>query len=116
MPSAEGNSAARRKSFGALREGEEGHFSSVEPHFKLESSSSGRLRRSGRAVSCYMTGVEVHRLGGTDIKLGVSADQIADRAVGHLTKLPSVEIGLEEARQGDLSTSPVEDSHIAGVS
>jgi hypothetical protein len=63
-----------------------------------------------------MTGVEVHRLGGTDIKLGVSADQIADRAVGHLTKLPSVEIGLEEARQGDLSTSPVEDSHIAGVS
>jgi hypothetical protein len=53
----------------------------------------------GRAVSSYMTGVEVHRLGGTDIKLGISADQIAARAVGHLTKLPSVEMGLEEARQ-----------------
>jgi hypothetical protein len=47
----------------------------------------------GRAVSSYMTGVEVHRLGGTDIKLGVSADQIVVRAVRHLTKLPLVEIG-----------------------
>jgi hypothetical protein len=53
----------------------------------------------GRAASSYMTGVEVHKLGGADIKLGISADQIAARAVGHLTKFPSLEMGLEEARQ-----------------
>jgi hypothetical protein len=53
----------------------------------------------GRAAAAYMTGVEVYRTSGADLKLGVSADQIAANAVGHLTKLPSLEIGLEEARQ-----------------
>ena len=53
----------------------------------------------GRAAAAYMTGVEVYRTSGADLKLGVSADQIAANAVGHLTKLPSLEIGLEETRQ-----------------
>jgi hypothetical protein len=53
----------------------------------------------GRALGSYMTGVEVYRTAGADLKLGVSADQIAARAVGHLTRLPSLEVGLEEARQ-----------------
>jgi hypothetical protein len=46
-----------------------------------------------------MTGVEVYRTAGADLKLTTSADQIAARANGHLTTLPSLEIGLEEARQ-----------------
>lgn len=53
----------------------------------------------GRAAAAYMTGVEVYRTAGADLKLAVSADQIAANAIGHLTKLPSLEIGLEEARQ-----------------
>jgi hypothetical protein len=53
----------------------------------------------GRALAAYMTGVEVYRTAGADLKLGVSADQIAANAVGHLTKLPSLEVGLEETRQ-----------------
>jgi hypothetical protein len=53
----------------------------------------------GRALGSYMTGVEVYRTAGADLKLGVSADQIAARSVGHLTRLPSLEVGLEEARQ-----------------
>ncbi len=52
----------------------------------------------GRAAAAYMTGMEVHR-STSDLKLGISADQIAANAIGHLTKLPSLEIGLEEARQ-----------------
>jgi hypothetical protein len=52
----------------------------------------------GRAAAAYMTGMEVHRTAGADLKLGVSADQIAANAVGNLTRLPSLEIGLEEAR------------------
>src|SRR5437660_1527934 len=52
----------------------------------------------GRAAAAYMTGVEVYRTAGADLKLGISADQIAANAIGHLTKLPSLEIGLEEAR------------------
>ena len=53
----------------------------------------------GRALGSYMTGVEVYKTAGADLKLAISADQIAARANGHLTKLPSLEVGLEEARQ-----------------
>jgi hypothetical protein len=53
----------------------------------------------GRALAAYMTGVQVYRTAGADLKLGVSADQIAANALGHLTKLPSLEVGLEETRQ-----------------
>jgi len=53
----------------------------------------------GRALAAYMTGMEVYRTACADLKLGVSADQIAANAVGNRTKLPSLEVGLEEARQ-----------------
>ncbi len=53
----------------------------------------------GRALGSYMTGVEVYKTAGADLKLGISADQIAATAVGHKTRLPSLEVGLEEARQ-----------------
>ena len=53
----------------------------------------------GRALAAYMTGVQVYRTAGADLKLGVSADQIAAAAIGNQTKLPSLEVGLEEARQ-----------------
>jgi hypothetical protein len=53
----------------------------------------------GRALGSYMTGVEVYKTAGADLRLGISADQLAANVNGHLTKLPSLEIGLEEARQ-----------------
>jgi hypothetical protein len=53
----------------------------------------------GRAAAAYMTGMEVYRTSGADLKLGVSGDQVIANAVGHQTKLPSLEVGLEEARQ-----------------
>jgi hypothetical protein len=52
----------------------------------------------GRAAAAYMTGMMVHRTT-TDLKLGVSADQLAAAAIGKQTRLPSLEVGLEEARQ-----------------
>jgi Protein of unknown function (DUF1552) len=53
----------------------------------------------GRALSAYMTGMRVYKTAGADLKLGVSADQMMARAVGDQTRLPSLEIGLEESRQ-----------------
>jgi hypothetical protein len=53
----------------------------------------------GRALGSYMTGVEVYKTAGADLKLSISADQIAANAIGHETRLPSLEVGLEEARQ-----------------
>ena len=51
----------------------------------------------GRALAAYMTGMEVNQ-DVTDLRSGVSADQVAANAIGHLTRLPSIELGLEEAR------------------
>ena len=51
----------------------------------------------GRAAAAYMTGMEVYRTV-SDLKLGVSGDQVIANAIGDKTKLPSLEIGLEEAR------------------
>jgi hypothetical protein len=53
----------------------------------------------GRALAAYMSGVEVYRTAGADLKLGATPDQIAAGAIGRLTRLPSLEVGLEEARQ-----------------
>ncbi|HEY2434077.1 MAG TPA: DUF1552 domain-containing protein [Vicinamibacterales bacterium] len=53
----------------------------------------------GRALGSYMTGAQVYKTAGADLKLGISADQIASDAIGRETRLPSLEVGLEEARQ-----------------
>ena len=52
----------------------------------------------GRALAAYMTGSFVHQ-SVSNLKLGVSADQIIANAIGKQTMLPSLEIGLEETRQ-----------------
>lgn len=52
----------------------------------------------GRALAAYMTGSVVHQ-SVSNLKLGVSADQIIAEVVGKQTMLPSLEIGLEETRQ-----------------
>jgi hypothetical protein len=52
----------------------------------------------GRALSAYMTGSFVHK-SVSNLRLGVSADQIIASVVGQQTMLPSLEIGLEETRQ-----------------
>lgn len=51
----------------------------------------------GRALAAYMTGMEVKQEL-TNLEVGVSADQVAANAVGRLTRLPSLEVGLEESR------------------
>jgi Protein of unknown function (DUF1552) len=53
----------------------------------------------GRALGSYMTGAQVYKTAGADLKLGISADQIAANAIGRDTRLPSLEVGLDEARQ-----------------
>jgi len=52
----------------------------------------------GRALSAYMTGSFVHQ-SVSNLKLGVSADQVIAGAVGKHTRFPSLELGLEETRQ-----------------
>lgn len=70
----------------------------------------------GRAMASYMTGVEVYKTAGADLRVAISADQIAARANGHLTKLPSLEVGLEEARQAGNCDSGYSCAYVYNVS
>lgn len=52
-----------------------------------------------RSCSAFLTGAQPRKTAGADIHAGVSADQIAANQVGHHTRLPSLEVGIEEGRQ-----------------
>jgi len=52
-----------------------------------------------RAMSAYLTGCQPRKTGGANIKVGQSVDQAIAERVGHLTKFPSLEIGIEEGKQ-----------------
>ena len=46
----------------------------------------------------FISGQIVHKTAGRDIKCGMSADQYMARHFGHLTPLPSIELGIEPTR------------------
>jgi len=49
-----------------------------------------------RAMGAFLTGAQPRKTDGTDIRAGISADQVAAAHLGHLTRLPSLEIGCEQ--------------------
>jgi hypothetical protein len=49
-----------------------------------------------RAMPSYLTGVQARKTQGANIHIGTSADQAAAARVGHLTRFPSLELGIEE--------------------
>jgi len=52
-----------------------------------------------RSCAAFLTGSQPRKTSGADIHAGVSVDQIAAQQIGHMTRLPSLEIGIEEGRQ-----------------
>jgi hypothetical protein len=52
----------------------------------------------GRCCGSYLTGIQVKK-STSDIKAGVSMDQIVAKQVGQSNRFPSLEIGLEDSRQ-----------------
>ena len=64
---------------------------------------NGRAKGDGpgdhaRCAASYLTGAHPYKTSGADIRLGVSVDQVAADRIGKLTKLPSLEIGIERGR------------------
>jgi hypothetical protein len=52
----------------------------------------------GRCCGSYLTGVQVKKTV-SDIKASVSCDQVVANGIGRQTRFPSLEVGLEDARQ-----------------
>jgi hypothetical protein len=48
-----------------------------------------------RSAAAWLTGCHPRKTHGADIKAGISADQIAARYMGNLTRFPSLELGCE---------------------
>jgi hypothetical protein len=51
-----------------------------------------------RAVATFLTGCMPKKTAGADIHLGISVDQIAAQKIGHLTRLPSLELSTDGQR------------------
>lgn len=52
-----------------------------------------------RAMSAFLTGSQPRKTEGANIRVGMSADQAAADRIGHLTRFPSLELGIEEGSQ-----------------
>ena len=56
-----------------------------------------------RSLATFLTGVHPRKTDGANIRVGISADQIAAQFIGRDTRLPSLELGCDEwARIGEL--------------
>ena len=51
-----------------------------------------------RASATFLTGCQARKTAGADIHLGISVDQIAAQQIGHLTRLPSLELSTDGQR------------------
>lgn len=52
-----------------------------------------------RCVAAFLTGAQPRKTDGADIQVGQSIDQFAAERIGQLTRLPSLELGIEPGRQ-----------------
>ena len=52
-----------------------------------------------RANATFLTGAQARKTAGADVELGISVDQIAAEHVGHLTRLPSLELTCDKPRR-----------------
>jgi hypothetical protein len=52
-----------------------------------------------RALACFLTGAHPVKTNGAGIRAGISVDQVAAARVGHLTRLPSLELGCDPGAQ-----------------
>jgi hypothetical protein len=62
---------------------------------QAEAGDDGASGDHTRGTSSWLTGVYPKRTEGADVRNGVSADQIAARALGRATPLPSLELGID---------------------
>ncbi|MBK1882784.1 DUF1552 domain-containing protein [Luteolibacter pohnpeiensis] len=52
-----------------------------------------------RANATFLTGCQARKTAGADIEVGMSVDQIAARQIGHLTRVPSLELSTDPPRR-----------------
>src|SRR5215208_4126835 len=51
-----------------------------------------------RSAAAFLTGAHPYKTSGANIKLGISVDQLAANKIGSMTRLPSLELGLDKTQ------------------
>ncbi len=76
------------------------HYSVIRglDHQKAQANGDGPGDHA-RANATFLTGAQARKTSGADIRAGVSVDQIAARRIGHLTRLPSLELSTDPPRR-----------------
>ena len=69
-----------------------------------------------RSAAAFLTGAKPYKTDGANIKLGVSADQVAATRIGHLTRLPSLEMGLDKGDTAGNCDSGYSCAYVANIS
>lgn len=79
------------------------HRSEIMPLTGLELHNGWALGDGGgdhaRSVASFLTGAHPNKTDGADIRNGISVDQFAAARLSHLTRFPSLELGLEPSAQ-----------------
>lgn len=84
-------------------------LAAIERHRREFTVISGLAQDNGRAKgdgpgdharcsASFLTGAHPVKTSGADIAVGVSVDQVAAQQIGNLTRLPSIELGIERGR------------------
>ncbi len=98
FPTGEGSSYTLSPSLRAIEQ-HRGDFTVVSGLMQDWASSHGNGGGDhARAVSSFLTGCQAKKTAGADIHLGISVDQIAAQKIGHLTRLPSLELSTDGQR------------------
>ena len=97
-PSGSGKNHTLSKTLEPLAELRE-HFSVLRglDHEKAFANGDGAGDHA-RASATFLTGCQARKTAGADIAVGESVDQIAARHIGHLTRLPSLELSTDPPR------------------
>lgn len=69
-----------------------------------------------RSSATFLTGAQARKTSGNDIRIGVSVDQFAAQQIGHSTRLPSLEIGMERGRSAGRCDSGYSCAYVSNVS
>ncbi len=58
-----------------------------------------------RAMATILTGARPRKTAGSDIRVGISVDQVAAQHIGHLTRFPSLELSCDGVRRSGVCDS-----------
>lgn len=69
-----------------------------------------------RSAAAFLTGAHPYKTAGSNIKVGVSVDQLAAQTIGTKTRLPSLELGLDKSQLAGDCDSGYSCAYVSNIS